>query len=191
MSDQPHNDDHGDPNRRPERAIMTLAKAPVGEKAWVAGYENRENINRLAGIGLAPGMGIKVLQNLAGNIVVGIGESRIGVDSGMAKQILVSDQPFDYLVEVTPMNDTETEKTTLKDLQADQQGKVTSFAATDDRIKKAYKSKLLAMGLTPGTEFTVLRVAPFGDPVEILVRGFKLSLRKDEAAALIVESINN
>ena len=46
------------------------------------------------------------------------------------------------------------------------------------------------MGLTPGTEFTVTRVAPLGDPVEILVRGFKLSLRKDEAAALVVEELN-
>lgn len=191
MSDQPQNDDHIDRTRRQERAIMTLAKAPVGEKLWVAGYENRESINRLAGIGLAPGMRVKVIQNLTGNIVVGVGDSRIGIDSGMAKQILVSDQPFDYLVEVTVMNDTETEKTTLKDLQVNQQGKVTSFAAMDDQAKQAYKSKLLAMGLTPGTEFTVTRVAPLGDPVEILVRGFKLSLRKDEAAALIVESINN
>ncbi|AFZ44193.1 FeoA family protein [Halothece sp. PCC 7418] len=191
MSDKPQNDHDGDQNHRPKRSIMTLAKAPVGEKLWVAGYEDRESINRLAGIGLAPGMGVKILQNLTGNIVVGVGESRIGIDSGMAKQILVSDQPFDYLVEVTAIDDMETQKTTLKDLAVDHHGKVTSYAATGDRTKQAYKSKLLAMGLTPGTEFTVTRVAPLGDPVEILVRGFKLSLRKDEAAALIVESINN
>jgi ferrous iron transport protein A len=43
------------------------------------------------------------------------------------------------------------------------------------------------MGLTRGTEFTVKRVAPLGDPVEISVRGFALSLRKDEAAAVMVE----
>jgi ferrous iron transport protein A len=43
------------------------------------------------------------------------------------------------------------------------------------------------MGLTPGTELRVTRVAPMGDPVEIQVRGFRLSLRKDEAAALQVE----
>lgn len=52
---------------------------------------------------------------------------------------------------------------------------------------KAYRHKLLAMGLTPGTSFRVTRVAPMGDPVEIKVRGFNLSLRKDEAAALQVE----
>jgi ferrous iron transport protein A len=45
------------------------------------------------------------------------------------------------------------------------------------------------MGLTPGTEFTVTRHAPLGDPVEIQVRGFNLSLRKAEADALRVEEV--
>lgn len=51
----------------------------------------------------------------------------------------------------------------------------------------AYRGKLLAMGLTKGTTFTVQRIAPMGDPVEIRVRGFALSLRKGEASALLVE----
>ncbi len=52
---------------------------------------------------------------------------------------------------------------------------------------KGYRHKLLAMGLTPGTHFRVTRVAPMGDPVEIELRGFSLSLRKDEASALQVK----
>ncbi len=52
---------------------------------------------------------------------------------------------------------------------------------------KPYREKLLSMGLTPGTEFTLTRLAPLGDPVEITVRGFALSLRKREADALQVE----
>lgn len=47
-----------------------------------------------------------------------------------------------------------------------------------------YRQQLLAMGLTPGVAFTVLHWAPLGDPAEIRVRGFKLSLRKAEAAVL-------
>jgi ferrous iron transport protein A len=43
------------------------------------------------------------------------------------------------------------------------------------------------MGLTPGVEITVTRYAPLGDPVEIQVRGFALSVRRDEAATLLVE----
>ncbi len=176
-------------NSSQKRSLMALTKARVGDRLWIAGYENKEGINRLVGMGLAPGMAIEVVQNLAGNILVAVGETRIGIDGGMAKRILVSDKPFDYLVEVQEVNEMEGSATKLKDLQVNQKGKVARFEVTDDPSKKAYKKKLLAMGLTPGTEFTVTRVAPLGDPVEIVVRGFKLSLRKDEAAALIIEQL--
>ncbi len=52
---------------------------------------------------------------------------------------------------------------------------------------KAYRQKLMAMGLVKGTPFRVTRVAPMGDPIEIEVRDYSLSLRKDEAKALVVE----
>jgi ferrous iron transport protein A len=188
-----HQHQSGDPTGEvdhQQRSIMALTKAQVGDRVWIAGYKSKDGINRLLGMGLAPGMGIQVLQNLAGNLVVGVGDSRIGIDDGMAKRILVSDQPFDYLVEVQEVKDMETQQKTLKDLQVNQQGKVVRYATTDSSTQKAYKKKLLAMGLTPGTEFTVTHVAPLGDPVEIRVRGFKLSLRKDEAAALVVEELD-
>ncbi|MGV2829358.1 FeoA family protein [Myxosarcina sp. GI1(2024)] len=176
-------------NHRSQRSLMPLAKARVGDRLWIAGYESKQGIERLLGMGLAPGMAIEVVQNLAGNLLVAVGETRIGIDGGMAKRILVSDKPFDYLVEVQEVNEMESSATTLRDLKVNQQGKVARFEAMDDPTKKAYKRKLLAMGLTPGTEFTVTRVAPLGDPVEIKVRGFKLSLRKDEAAALVIEEL--
>lgn len=58
-----------------------------------------------------------------------------------------------------------------------------------DREARDYRQRLLAMGLTPGTELSITRLAPLGDPVEIKVRGFSLSLRKGEAAALRIERI--
>jgi ferrous iron transport protein A len=71
----------------------------------------------------------------------------------------------------------------LKEMNVGETGLVAGYSETG----RGYRKKLLAMGLTPGTELTVTRVAPMGDPVEIKVRGFKLSLRKDEAAAVQVE----
>lgn len=56
------------------------------------------------------------------------------------------------------------------------------------RGDRAGRERLLTMGLTPGTELTVTRVAPMGDPIEIHVRGFALSLRKDEFALLTLEA---
>ena len=54
---------------------------------------------------------------------------------------------------------------------------------------KPYRRKLLAMGLTPGTPVKLLRIAPLGDPMEIKVRGFTLSLRRQEALQLAIEKI--
>ncbi len=74
---------------------------------------------------------------------------------------------------------------TLADLEVGRRGRVTGF----DKGCKAYRKKIMAMGLIKGTEFTVNRVAPMGDPIEIEVRGYSLSLRKDEAAVLAVEDV--
>lgn len=54
---------------------------------------------------------------------------------------------------------------------------------------RPYRKKLLAMGLTPGTEFSIIRFAPMGDPVEIKLRGFNLTLRKAEADVLKIEKV--
>jgi ferrous iron transport protein A len=47
--------------------------------------------------------------------------------------------------------------------------------------------RLLEMGLTPGVEFEFLGTAPLGDPLEIEIRGYRLSLRKSEAARVTIE----
>lgn len=52
---------------------------------------------------------------------------------------------------------------------------------------RGYRARLMAMGLTPGTSFQLKRVAPLGDPVEIEVRGFALSLRRAEADVIDVK----
>lgn len=48
------------------------------------------------------------------------------------------------------------------------------------------KKRLLEMGITPGATLQVTGKAPFGDPIEILVRGYKLTLRKNEADAILI-----
>lgn len=50
----------------------------------------------------------------------------------------------------------------------------------------AVKRRIMDMGLTKGTEVTVRKIAPLGDPIEITVRGYELSLRKDEAVKIEV-----
>lgn len=51
----------------------------------------------------------------------------------------------------------------------------------------ATKRRIMDMGITKGTSVYVRKVAPFGDPVEVTVRGYELSLRKEDAAMIEVE----
>lgn len=51
----------------------------------------------------------------------------------------------------------------------------------------AVKRRIMDMGITKGTEVYIRKVAPLGDPIEVTVRGFELSLRKDEAEKVLVQ----
>ena len=50
----------------------------------------------------------------------------------------------------------------------------------------AVKRRIMDMGITKGVEVVVRKVAPLGDPIELTVRGYELSIRKDEAANIVV-----
>ncbi len=51
----------------------------------------------------------------------------------------------------------------------------------------AYKRRIMDMGITKGSEMYIRKVAPLGDPVEITVRGYELSVRKDDAQCVQVK----
>ncbi len=54
----------------------------------------------------------------------------------------------------------------------------------------AYRAKLLALGLTHGVRIKVVNVAPLGDPFEIAVRGYHLSLRREEVGVIKVKKLD-
>jgi len=73
---------------------------------------------------------------------------------------------------------------TLAGLGVGARGKITGFSLTPE-----LKQRLMELGLTKGTECRVLRFAPLGDPVEILVREYHLSLRISEAKGILVQEL--
>ena len=73
---------------------------------------------------------------------------------------------------------------TLDLLKVNETGIVTGYS-DNTPIRK----QLLAMGLTRNTEVTVVRVAPLGDPIEIKLRSFSLTLRKQDAAQIIIRKV--
>lgn len=53
----------------------------------------------------------------------------------------------------------------------------------------AYKRRIMDMGITKGSEIFVRKVAPLGDPVELTVRGYELTVRKDDADCVMIEEV--
>ena len=53
----------------------------------------------------------------------------------------------------------------------------------------ATKRRLIEMGITPGTKITVLKRAPLGDPIEILLRGYSLTIRGTDAEQILVSEV--
>lgn len=75
--------------------------------------------------------------------------------------------------------------TSLASLKVGERGTVARIDGTDE-----ISLRLLEMGLTPGTELAVIGVAPLGDPLELEVRGYRLSIRRAEAARVIIAESN-
>lgn len=73
----------------------------------------------------------------------------------------------------------------IRELKVGDKAKITGY----NPCAKHYRHKLLVMGLTPGQEIELVRVAPLGDPIQILSRGFVLTLRKAEATALKISKV--
>ena len=72
---------------------------------------------------------------------------------------------------------------TLKEAPIGETVKVVSLLC-----KGPLKRRIMDMGITKGVEITVRKVAPLGDPLELTVRGYELSIRKSEAEAIEVEA---
>ena len=75
---------------------------------------------------------------------------------------------------------------TLNELrEIGQRGRIVDVTGDD-----AVSVRLMEMGLTDGEEIELIGFAPLGDPIEFLIRGYRLSLRKAEAARVIIEPLS-
>ena len=73
---------------------------------------------------------------------------------------------------------------TLAELGVGGRAKIAGFALEPD-----LQQRLMELGLTKGAECQIIRFAPLGDPVEVKVRGYHLSLRKSEAQGILVQPL--
>jgi ferrous iron transport protein A len=175
---------------------LPLAMVDVGDRVWIVHIKGGHRmVRRLTDLGLVQGSEITVVSRTAsGSVIVALPGCRIGLGAGMAHRVMVTTVQPDVTPQAPPSEpppvvngdaDMTTTPLTLGSLAVGQSGRIVGYESGG----RAYRGKLLSMGLTPGTQFTVTRQAPMGDPVDVEVRGYHLSLRKGEAATLKVEPI--
>jgi ferrous iron transport protein A len=86
-------------------------------------------------------------------------------------------------METADTTKTAAEMETLKNVECGRTVRVTKIQGGG-----AIKRRIMDMGITRGVEVFVRKVAPLGDPMEVTVRGYELSLRKEDAESILVES---
>ncbi len=75
---------------------------------------------------------------------------------------------------------------TLKDLKLKQAGRITAVSGDGELA-----ARLMAIGLLPGVTVRVLGIAPLGDPMLVEVNGWQLSIRRSEAASLMIDAVDH
>ncbi len=124
----------------------------------------------LSQLGLIPNVFIKVLSKQKDRMIISVKNTRIAIDDQAQKNIIVTDEYKEKLI-----------VTTLDKVPAKTHAIVKSINSTG-----VLKRKIMDMGITKNANITVRKYAPLGDPIEITVRGYELSLRKIEASSIEV-----
>jgi len=160
-------------------APFPLGLSNIGDRVRIVGISDKELTSRLLALRLTPGTELAIVSR-----------------AGMAHKILVTEAIDVARRSAASINGVFTStkaelmnrdtNTYLCNLPLGCRGRVVGY----EQVTAGYKGRLLAMGLTPGTEFTVIRHTPLDDLIEVEVRGCKLSLRKHEADVLCIEEVS-
>ena len=151
---------------------MPLTMLNIGETGKIKRIGGNEETRRfLNNLGFVVGTEVSVVSAIGGNVIVNIKDSRVAINEDMAKRW----REVSWCRKggsVVKLNEVEVGSTvTVKKIEGD----------------GAYKRRIMDMGITKGVELYIRKVAPLGDPVEITVRGYELSVRKNDAQCVEVE----
>ena len=125
----------------------------------------------LQNLGVITGSKIVVINRSGSNSILLLKNNRIAVNRELLSQIIVKKSEF-----------SEESWTSLDQLTTGESGVVVAIHG-----KGAVKRRLMDMGVTNNVRVTVRKLAPLGDPLEITLRGYELTLRKEEASLILVQ----
>lgn len=158
--------------------MMPLSMANQGEPNIIKKVGGKDDVRSfLEKLGFVVGGTVTVISETNGNLIVNVKDSRVAIGKEMANKIMVQCKSgwCEY-----NMKEGEKEMT-LKDVSCGQTVKVTKLTG-----EGPVKRRIMDMGITKGVEIYVRKVAPLGDPIEVTVRGYELSIRKADAQMIEV-----
>ncbi len=169
--------------------LVPLHKAKKGEKLIVKELEAGKNIQlRISSMGLKIGDLIEIVSSgFGGQVVIANGENRMVLGKDMAEKIMV--QLFDQTAEQIRgigegSGDPSLDTLPLSRMKSGQEGTVRKVSG-----EGILRRRLLEMGINRGTAIYVEKYAPLKDPIEIVVKGYHMSLRVEEASNIFVENV--
>lgn len=163
---------------KPENSTqLSLSQVPVGHSVKIVRLSGDDAvIHRLREMGFTESALIdKVVDS--GAIICKVAQARVAISKKLAQNIFVQDMG-------RSSKSVSDEMILLSQMSVGQRGVIRDFTADNEDYER-----IVEMGVTPGEEIEVIRYAPLGDPIEIRVRGYLLSLRKAEAQRIKVARI--
>ncbi|MBO1304994.1 ferrous iron transport protein A [Enterococcus sp. 669A] len=151
--------------------MTTLAEIPLNKVVQIETIQlDAELKRRMQDLGMTVGTKVAVVNHSGDNSIVLLHNARVALDQSLLMKILVNEVTEEQRAWVS-----------LDQLTVGDTGQIVNVHGTG-----AVKRRLMDMGLTKGTEVKVVKLAPLGDPMEIRVRGYELSLRKNESEMVVV-----
>jgi Fur family transcriptional regulator, ferric uptake regulator len=165
---------------------VPLYKAKPGEKVIVKELEAGKNMQlRISSMGLKIGDLVEVVSNgFGGQVVIAVGENRLVIGTGMAQKIWVQSHDLRQSQGVPGKERGDTESMDLSQMKAGQEGTIVRVSGATQ-----LRRRLLEMGINRGTTIYVEKYAPLRDPLELVVKGYHISIRVEEAANILVENV--
>ncbi len=169
--------------------LVPLHKARQGEKLVVIEFDAGRNMqSRVSSMGLKKGDLVEIVSSgFGGQVVIATGENRLVLGKGMAEKIQV--QPFEAGQALASEQDgivIEDKKPPVKlsQMKTGQEGIIRKVSG-----ESLFRRRLLEMGINRGSKIYVEKYAPLKDPIELVIKGYHISLRVEEAAKVLVENV--
>ncbi len=162
---------------------LPLVTARQGERLTIDEISGGSSARmRLITMGLRPGDVLDVITNLSdGQIVVALDGKRYALGRGLASKVLV--KPYTE----HPMAGTVDLETAARPMSKMKEGQVGSIVKVGG--ESLLRRRLLEMGLLKGVDVYVEKYAPLKDPIELIVKGYHISLRVEEAEHIMVANV--